>query len=304
MLIQFEVQNFRSFRERQTLSMVAGRVSDLVDTHTFDSGVLGLPRLLRSSAVYGPNAAGKTNLLRALKFVQSIVVNSSRSTGDLSINGDPFKLDGYSKNHPSEFKVVFIQNGRRYEYGLSIGNTRVCEEFLIEYAHRKGRLIFDRAFNENTQKYDWKFSSFLKGQREVWKRSTRPNALFLSTAVQLNSKQLLPIFEWFQKRLVIIVDAQNMDVGLTLSLFDQADGKQALLTFLKEADPGISDLGIKREIMQSGNFVLGSTHLLEPRADGAMPNIVKVTLSHLGGDGSLYDGFSLDDELSGTSNLV
>ena len=80
MLIEFTVENFRSFRLAQTFSMVASASTEHVVSNTFPSDIKGFGNFLRTAAVYGPNAAGKTNLLRALQFMQSLVINSAATT--------------------------------------------------------------------------------------------------------------------------------------------------------------------------------------------------------------------------------
>ena len=77
MLIGFQVANFRSFRDRQIFSTVAGSYSEHKKTNTFDPKVAGFSSLVRTSAIYGANAAGKTNLIRALQFLQALVLNSA-----------------------------------------------------------------------------------------------------------------------------------------------------------------------------------------------------------------------------------
>jgi hypothetical protein len=307
MLIEFQVSNFRSFRERQTLSMTAGNLSDHLESNTFDSGVAGLPRLVRSSALYGPNAAGKTNLLRALGFVQAMVLHSAKATGDAITNYSPFKLDTASRNSPSEFKITFVQNRLRYEYGLSVGSTRVCREWLVEYVHPRGRTLFDRRYNDKKDTYDWQLSTFLKGTKEVWKDTTRPNALFLSIATQLNSRQLLPIFEWFQKRLVVIDDVTTMNAALTLNLLRDPEGKKRLLPFLREADSSIADVDAQREAVPLGSSLVVAgpgDHIVESRPGNEAPNLWRITLSHRGGaNGSEMFGSSLNEESGGTQFL-
>ena len=256
MLIQFEVANFRSFRERQALSMTAGNFSEHTDANTFNPGLTGFPRLVRSAALYGPNAAGKTNLLRALQFLQSMVLNSAKATGDSVSNFSPFKLDTKSLRQPSEFKITFVQGGIRYEYMASLGENFVLAESLMEFARPRGRMLFHRLHSGTSDSYDWKFSDYLKGAKELWREATRPNALFLSIAAQLNSRQLLPVFEWFQKRLVVIVDLTLMNAGLTLNLLRDSAGKERLLPFLREADPGIADVEAQREPLPLGGGLI------------------------------------------------
>ena len=214
MLIEFQVENFRSFRTRATLSMVAASFKEHAETNSFDPGLAGFGRMLRSAVVYGPNAAGKTNLLRAVNFMKTMVVGSA-NTGTGEYPYDPFKLSKKTRSAPSEFEITIAQNGRRYEYGFSMGPERIEKEWLIEHVFKRGRTLFERSYDKKKKSYDWKFSSYLKGQRATWSEATRPDALFLSTAIQLNGTQLLPVFEWFQRRLVVIVPPITMNESLT-----------------------------------------------------------------------------------------
>jgi AAA15 family ATPase/GTPase len=211
MLIEFQVKNYRSFRDHQVFSMVAGRFTEHIETNTVTADIPGFDRFLRSSVIYGANAAGKTNLLRALQLMQTLILNSASSPPATPLPYDPFKFAKSSRQDPCEFQVAFVESGTRYEYGFGFDAERIREEWLVEYVHSRGRTIFERVFNAKARKYDWKFSEFLKGRRALWSESTRPNALFLSTAIQLNSKQLLRVFVWFQKRLGIYVLESDTD---------------------------------------------------------------------------------------------
>jgi uncharacterized protein len=282
MLIEFQVSNFRSFREKQVFSMVAGTYPEHLESNTFDPRLPGFRRLLRTCAIYGPNAAGKTNLLRALQFLQGLVVSSASATPATALSYSPFKFAKSTRAKPSEFQIAFVQNGVRYEYGLILDAERVREEWLMEYVTARGRAIFERAFDDKKKQYAWKFSSFLKGQRSVWSAATRPNALFLSTAIQLNSKQLLPVYEWFQKRLVVIVGVTSLNPTLTLAVLDKPEGKSRLLPFLREADLGITNVDVKREPVQSapGAMMIVGAPYIEQVPGNATPNLLKITLSH------------------------
>ncbi|HTV97828.1 MAG TPA: AAA family ATPase [Steroidobacteraceae bacterium] len=304
MLIELQVCNFRSFRENQIFSMVAGAYPEHLGTNTFDPGLPGFNRLLRSGAVYGSNAAGKTNLLRALQFIQSLVLNSASSTPATAPPYTPFKFSKATRRKPSRFQVTFIQHGVRYEYGFAMDAVRIREEWLMEYVNPRGRAIFTRMFDDKKHDYTWKFSTFLKGQRSVWSAATRPNALFLSTAIQLNSKQLLPVFEWFQKRLVVIVGPQTLNQTLTFQLFERPEGKGELLPFLREADLGITDVQIEREAMPTSPgrmLVMDGSSIIEQRPGVPVPNLLKVTLSH--GVGKEDVALDLSEESAGTQEL-
>jgi uncharacterized protein len=305
MLIEFKVKNYRSIRDSQTLSMVASSAKEHLETHTIGSGISELGRLVRSAAIYGPNAAGKTNLLRAIQFVQGLVVNSATTPPTTKLPHDPFKLTAATRNGPTDFEVAFIQDGTRYEYGFSLGPMRIEHEWLIAYPRGRARHLFNRSYNKKQGKYQWSFSSFFTGSRSVWSEATRDNALFLSTAIQLNNQQLKPVFEWFQKRLAVIVGNVSLNAHLTLKLFDRPDGKAKLLPFLREADAGIADVEIQREpIPAGGGYVFsGRPHLIDQASPNALPQLVRVSFSHPSSDAGEIIKFELTEESNGTQAL-
>jgi len=308
MLIEFQVENFRSFRDRQVFSMVASPFNEHAAENTFDSKLKGFDRLLRSAAVYGPNAAGKTNLLRALQFMKSMVL-SSAATATSVYPYSPFKFSRKTRQAPSEFQIAFAQDGARYEYAFTMGPERIEKERLVEYApsrvRAKGREMFVRTWDHHKKDYTWKFSSFLKGQREVWSKSTRQDSLFLSTAIQLNSAQLRPVFDWFQKRLVVVVGNVFLNQSLTLNLLNEPDGKERLLPFLQEADLGISDIAVTRERFPPKGFLMsaGNPQFIEQVDASQAPTVVKVTLSHVSEDSRETVGLDFDEESHGTQTL-
>ena len=125
MLIEFSVTNFRSFRERQTLSMVAGRLTEHAETRTFDSGLAGFDRLLATTALYGPNASGKTNLMRALQVMQQTILTSATNSLALKEWRTPFRFDAASRSAPTVFEITFAQDGVRYDYGFACDDERI-----------------------------------------------------------------------------------------------------------------------------------------------------------------------------------
>jgi uncharacterized protein len=301
MLIEFQVSNFRSFRDRQIFSAVATADTKHRDSNTFDPDLPGFDRLLRSCAIYGPNASGKTNLLSALRFLQELVLHSASLTPGAAPPHTPFKLSRLARSRPSEFQVTFVQNDTRYEYGVAMDAELIREEWLMEYVNPRGRAIFERSYDVKRKQYQWHFSSFLKGQRAVWKEATRPNALFLSTAIQLNSVQLLPVYEWFQRRLVVIVGMTTLNPALTLQLLNRPDGKEKLLPFLREADLGITGVDVRREAVPTGAMMVGSAYL-EQLPGQVTPNLLKITLSHEA-DAKEEVGLDISEESAGTQIL-
>src|SRR5690606_12513939 len=128
MLIEFTVGNYRSFREPQTLSMVATTLKSrdpALDENTVIQ-LSGNPDLLTGAAVYGANASGKSNLIQALDFMRRFVLNSHRETRATGgIDAEPFRLSRATINQPSHFEIAFIAENRRYRYGFEVTQERV-----------------------------------------------------------------------------------------------------------------------------------------------------------------------------------
>ncbi|MYN13895.1 AAA family ATPase [Pusillimonas sp. TS35] len=256
MLIEFSVANYRSILERQTLSMVASTYFKELETlNTFvpDQHV-GLPRLLRSTALYGPNASGKSTLIQALQFVEGQVLTSQKESqaGD-EIDVVPFKLTAASREADSEFEVTFVEQGVRYEYGFTCNRKRFTEEWLIAYPLGRAQKWFHRVFDVKAGKDVYKFTTSFHGgrQRHTWATQTRSNALFFSTAIQLNNEQLKPAFDWFKSRLRVLRSVSGFNAGYTLRrCADEAD-RSRIVAFMNSADLSITDIRVKETVFSA-----------------------------------------------------
>ncbi|NOY68131.1 MAG: ATP-binding protein [Deltaproteobacteria bacterium] len=181
MLIEFSVTNYRSFLPTQSLTMAANTASELREDNSFVTPVTNLSRFLRSAVVYGPNAAGKSNLIQAIDFVKNFVVSSAkeRQEGE-QIDVTPFLFNSKSSRKPCEFEVLFIQNGIRYQYGFAVNSERVTGEWLFAYPEGRAQKWFERNYDKNSQKDIWYFGPKFIGRRRVWQEATRNNATHFS----------------------------------------------------------------------------------------------------------------------------
>ena len=243
MLIEFSVENFRSIKDEVRLSLVAGPGKEHRETHLvtpeLTEGVRSVP-LVRSAAIYGANAAGKTNLVRALQAMKHIVLHSGRDIGDLPIA--PFLFDPETGDQPATFEVVGVVNRMRFQYGFSASGDLVTEEWLYAWPRGRIQFWFERNTDAETGEVKCKFGDKLAGDKEVWRRATRPNALLLSTAVTLNSEQLKPIFDWFHDNVHIAGVggwANNFSVE-----WCNGNRKSEVVRFLRSADLAIGDVRV------------------------------------------------------------
>jgi uncharacterized protein len=240
MLLEFRISNFRSYAAEKRFSMVAGSGKELLsNTMT----VVGFDRysLLRSAAIYGANASGKSNLIQAFAFFRRFVLGSSesRQEGD-RIPVYPFLLDPKLAESPSHFEMTFLLDGVRHQYGFVVSRERVHEEWLTVYPKGKPQEWFHRTLDP-AGKSTWSWSrTHLRGDKSQLADRTRDNALFLSVAAQWNHAQITPIYGWFRRYLRVLpkdVSAMTYTRG---QLLNDSKFREWLTGVLKAADTGIS----------------------------------------------------------------
>ncbi|MBN1554065.1 MAG: ATP-binding protein [Phycisphaerae bacterium] len=243
MLVEFRVKNFRSIKDEQVLSMVASGDKSLLQNCIETKGM----RLLKGAAVYGPNAAGKSNLVRALKTMRQIVVYSTDNKPGDSIRISSFAFDSEIHKEPTEFEVTFIYRKMKYQYGFSILNGKVHEEWLFAFPSTSAQKWFERTSTNKKEPYT--FGANLKGRKKQIEDSTKNNTLFLSMAAQLNHEQLTPIFNWFEESFRVIPPSSKFYpiTAATLDEYkDESKIEKWVLNFLRGADLGISGLKVKK----------------------------------------------------------
>jgi uncharacterized protein len=315
MLIEFSVSNFRSFREKQTLTLAASKYfREHSEFNCFETGIKGLPKLLRSAVIYGPNASGKSNLISSLSFMSTMVLSSAKKVQEgEELPVSPFLLDMGSKDKPSEFEIIFVEDGIRYQYGFALDKRRIHSEWLIVYPGGRPQKWFDRQYNPDRDEDSYEFGAkFLGGRlRQDWKNATRSNALFVSVAVQFNSEQLRPIFNWFQKRLTILQPpTYTLFPVFTSEVFKTEEGKDKVITFLKSADLSIADIIIKKEkiaikqidsneteIPEKFRKLLNAFNVLEGE------EVDMISFVHKNMDTGEPISFHMNEESNGTRNL-
>ena len=191
MLLRFRAANVYSFRDEFEL--------DLRPRKRGESG--SQPDAVRIAAIYGANASGKSNVLKAVSWMRGAVIESG--THWTPTDGVPrplFKLDPAAREEASLFEVEFSLEGIRYVYGFEVSDERVETEWLFEYTTGRRRTLFVRDADAEDE-YEFK-GRRLKGEVEQIAKLTRPNALFVSMGAQLNNPQLARIFAWFRRGLV------------------------------------------------------------------------------------------------------
>jgi len=243
MLIEFSIENYRSFGEPVTLSMVAtplkGRTREIDRANVFEAG--GSHRLLRSAAIYGANASGKTNLVRALRDMRAMVLNSARESNEEDpLPVEPYMLQSGQEKEPSSFEVVFIADDTQYRYGFSATKDRVVSEWLYHVPSQRESLLFQR--DADGVRHSKKF-----GEGRQLAEKTRANALFLSVVAQFNGAISTVIRRWFRKKLAVVLGFDDLEPvrysmrNYTLNRLKENDSRfrSRVLALVGNADLGI-----------------------------------------------------------------
>jgi hypothetical protein len=191
MLLEFRVENHRSIRDEQALTLEAGRVGEASDTRPRDIAGHG-EKLLPAAVIYGPNASGKSNVLSAIAFMREAVILSHRGwEPEGGVPRTAFAW-GTKGSESSMFEASFLVRETKYVYGFTVDDDDVREEWLFAWPQNRRQTWFEREGEK------FKFGDQLKGPNEPVKEVTRPNALFLSAAAQHGHKQLTPLYSWFR----------------------------------------------------------------------------------------------------------
>lgn len=252
MLIQFSVENYRSIKTEQILSLVKNSASEMPDNF-FHPNSPNTPELLTTAVIYGANASGKSNVFKALACMIDIVKHSFQKPIDEPIDVEPFKFDPKTRYQPTTFELVFVVNllvdGEikpvRAEYGFSLDKSQVYEEWLSVYPKGREQTWFHRLFDDEIGEYTWQESSHFKGNKAIWKDSTRKDQLFFSTAVALNSEQLQPIFFKLMAEIHIIAEDRIGD-KLSKDIYkEHEDAKKLVISLLQQINIDVVDIVFK-----------------------------------------------------------
>lgn len=242
MLIEFSIGNYRSFRKVVTFSMVAANIKSKPSTLDANNvfQLQGHPALLTSAAIYGANASGKSNFVKALDFMRSFVLDSpkeTRSTG--AIATEPFAFNSETEGQPSHFEMAFIVDGTRYRYGFEVTTERVTSEWLFYVPKKIESRLFERENDEVV------LSGVFKEGKEIIAR-TRPNALFLSVVAQFNGKIAQSIVMWFRK-LGIASGLQDQSMRLfTIQSFLDGAYRDQIIQLLRSLDLNIDAISVEK----------------------------------------------------------
>lgn len=243
MLLQFSIKNYRTFKEKAILSLIASNYDKETreEENILAEKTFGL-RLLKSAVIYGANASGKSKLLEAFSFMRNFVLNSSKESqmGEI-IPVHPFLLSAESENEPSEFEIIFLHNQVMFRYGFEVTKEKVVSEWLYYRPKTKEVELFYREDGV----FDIHNRGFAKGRVVEKAGLVRDNALLISVAAQFNEKSAIDVIDWFKKLRILSGLEESAYQGFTMSKTESPQHKAHILELLKAADLGIQDIQLQ-----------------------------------------------------------
>lgn len=237
MLIEFSVSNFLSFKDRSTLDLTATSIKEYEDSNLFS---LERYNLLKGAIIYGANASGKSNFIRAMSTMKRIVFESFEQSSTSELDITPFLLSTESENAPTLFEVVFIIEDIRYRYGFEVSNTKVEAEWLFEAPKKTEKPLFLRD-EEGIEV----MKSFSEGK--ALEPRTRNNALFLSVVDQFNGETAKKIMQWFNNFNTISGLSHEGYKAVTFSMLENPTTSHVLKKFYNKLDLGFEDISISQK---------------------------------------------------------
>lgn len=235
MLIEFTVGNYLSIKDKQTLRMDASSITEYQD-RLIDAGRY---KLLRSAVIYGANASGKSNVLKAMAAMSTIIITSARRSSTNEIDVEPFLLSTETEHAPTFFEIIFLIDDVRYRYGFEADRKSIHTEWLFETKKQQEKMLFIR--EEDTIQIA---KSFVEG-KELEDR-TRKNALFLAICDQFNGKTSRLIMGFFNFWLTISGISHQEEREISLSYLSDENFKQLINPFLNKLNLGFFSIIVNK----------------------------------------------------------
>ena len=246
MLLEFSFANFLSFRDKVTISMVAtalrDRKADIGDA-TFCVGEDSAISLNRCCTLFGANASGKSNVVKALAFFKWFTMNSSKDVqAGEEIPVRNYALSSVSAAEPSLFEIMLFADGNTYRYGFEVNTKEVCREWLYIKSDKKRSKEIE-LFYRDGKRFET-HPKFSIGKELADKNMVRDNALLLSLAGQFNDPYAKTIMNWLNDTTIITANSETEIWAIALKAMENPETRNRMVEFSRYADLGIEDISL------------------------------------------------------------
>ena len=241
MVLEIRLSNMFSFRDEVTLDLQAAKIQTK-KARELEGNLFSVDgeQMLKSVALFGANASGKSNVIKAIRACVNMVRSSHNHNVDTKFAISPFKFEDYV-NKPSSFYIRFLLNGVEYEYSFSFMHDEIITETLYYYPNGRKSLVFSRDESRGTEKKDiYEFKTVIKRPFDV-ADNTSKKTLYISRASQMDREIAQKIFLLFCND--IVLDYQVANIDSLDNLFKKR--KEQMLEVLRTADSDIIDFKIQ-----------------------------------------------------------
>jgi len=240
-LIEFKVSNFYSIKDEVVLGFKASHSKELTKNIIPYKHV----GLLKSIGIYGANATGKSNIIKAIYFVWGLTKFSHSYNAETKIPPTQFKLDNKNLTKPSSFEITFTKNNVRYQYGFSCLDSKVLEEYLFKWDDTSNKPRRATVFRRENIK-EFKFNVDKKKQQMIASQMSE-NVLYLSRAAAFNFDKVRDVYDFLVNDLIVNFNP-SWNEYTKINAASNSELKNRIVDILQKADfGGISDIVIKRK---------------------------------------------------------
>lgn len=255
MLLEFSVSNFRSIKDMQTLSFLATAMNEHEKTNTIQ--VTDKVRLLKSTAIYGANGSGKSNLVKAMWAMVNFIKAPVEDRKKFEEHIQPFKFNTSTRNEGSFFQIMFIIDGKTYRYGFVYLKGKIISEWLFGTANKNEVEFFTRdGKNIFINKERFKEGNGLESK-------TREDNLFLNLVFELNGKIACVIKDYLCEIFILQGLDEEILQSFSYNLIQNKANKHRLLEILKLADLDIYDIGIDEDYDQKTKKIISQRKIFD-----------------------------------------
>jgi AAA15 family ATPase/GTPase len=296
MILEIRLSNFFSIKDEIVLDLRAAK-SQSRKVRDLENNVFAWKdeKILKAVALYGANASGKSNIIKAIRFCCSMVFKSHTHNEDVQFNFVPFKFERYPEK-PSSFLIRFVSNNIEYEYGFTLTRSQILTESLYYYPNERRAKVFTRdekILGEKKDKYS--FSGVIKKPLDV-AENTSDKTLYISRASQMDRELGKEIFNFFNDHFILGYTGFNTINIETLI----KSNKKLTIKALQIADSDIVDIKIEKKEVPVKSF-----SLTLPAATASVKDeqkeVLHITTYHKTSPGIAFDFGS--EESEGTKNL-
>ncbi len=296
MVLEIRISNFFSIKDEVVLDFRAANLKSAnakaLKNNVFDENK---SEVLKTLIIYGANASGKSNIIKAIRFCNAMVFESHNHNQNTIFNFTPFKFENYV-NKPSSYFIRFVLNEIEYEYSFSLSRTAIITEALYYYPKGRIKEIFTRDERSGkTKKEKYTFTDVIKRPFDV-AENTSDKTLYISRASQMDRDLAKEIFNYFNR--IFILNYVGFGISAIENITNQ--NKHQLIDALKIADSDIEDVKIKI-LKKSGKNIQADLTSMTLKVEDVVQDHLQIKTTHKSNTGVVFD--FLTEESQGTIRL-